>query len=110
MPNKEDKERRREPRFAKRLTGQLKAPNGVEQACVTKDISAGGVFLYCQTEIAAETPIDLVIILPPEIAGEKQWVCCRAKVIRVEGDMTVAGQHGVAAQIESLEFLPEITA
>ena len=110
MPN-EDNERRGAKRFSRKLTGRLKAPNGVEQECVTKDISAGGVFLYCQSEIAAESPIELVIILPPEIAGgEKQWVCCRAKVIRVEGDATASGQHGVAAQIERLEFLPEITA
>jgi hypothetical protein len=50
----------------------------------------------------------MVLILPPEIThGAKQWVCCRASVVRVE-DSQDGGDFGVAASIHSIEILPEI--
>ena len=52
---------------------------------------------------------EMVLILPPELGGgRKQWVCCRASVVRVlEADSGTG--FGVAASIESMEVLPEIT-
>ena len=52
--------------------------------------------------------MEMVLILPPEITqGEKQWVCCRASVVRVE-DGAENGSFGIAASIQSMEILPEI--
>jgi hypothetical protein len=49
------------------------------------------------------------MILPPEITGgEKLWVCCHGRVVRVV-DGSADGQRGIAVKVERLEFLPEIT-
>jgi hypothetical protein len=87
-----------------------KAPDGVEHKCITRDISAGSVFFFCDAAIMPNSPIDIVMILPPEFTGgEKQWVCCHGQVVRVEAD-AADGQHGVAVRVERLEFLPELSA
>jgi PilZ domain len=105
------KEQRRSARFTRAMPVAVRTPDGVEHKCATRDISAGGVFFYCPAEFAPDSPLELVMILPAEITGgEKRWVCCHARVLRVEEDSAAGGQHGVAAQIERLEFLPEITA
>jgi hypothetical protein len=71
-------------------------------------LNAGGIFLYTDSRIVAGSELEVVLILPPEIThGEKQWVCCRASVVRVE-DSEGGGDFGVAASIRSMEILPEI--
>jgi hypothetical protein len=58
--------------------------------------------------IVEGSELEMVLILPPELTqGTKQWVCCRASVVRVE-DSEGGGDFGVAASIRSLEVLPEI--
>ena len=86
----------------------VKPQDGAERKCATRDISAGGVFFYCDFGIVQGSSIQLVMILPPEITGgEKQWVCCYGQVVRVvEG--SAVGQFGIAVKVERLEFLPEI--
>lgn len=101
-------ERRHSKRFPMELTVRV-TQDGAEQKCATKDISAGGVFLFCDLEIMKDSAIQLVMILPPEITGgEKQWVCCHGRVVRVEED-SAHGQRGVAVKVERLVFLPEMT-
>ncbi len=79
-----------------------------DTAGVSRDLSRSGIFLYTDSQISAGTELEMVLILPAEITqGEKQWVCCRASVIRVE-DGEKQGRLGVAASIRSLEVLPEI--
>jgi PilZ domain len=103
-------ERRRSQRFPKELPVTVKAQDGAEQKCATKDISAGGLFFYCDAKFTPDSPVELVIVLPTEITGaEKHWVCCHAKVVRVETEAS-GGQHGVAVKVERLEFMPEIPA
>jgi hypothetical protein len=76
---------------------------------VTRDLSTGGIFLYTDSEISEGSELEMVLILPAEITQTaKQWVCCRASVVRVE-DGERQGSFGVAASIRSLEILPEIS-
>ena len=49
------------------------------------------------------------IFLPEITGGERQWVCCHGRVVRVEAD-SASGQRGVAVKVERLEFLPEAIA
>jgi hypothetical protein len=47
-------------------------------------------------------------MLPPELtSGEKCWVCCHARVLRVERGS--GNDFGVAAEIQRMDVLPEIT-
>ncbi len=107
MP-KPDQERRRSERLQREFAAIVTTPDGARHKCATKDISAAGVFFYCQAEFPEKSPIDVVMVLPPEITGgERQWVCLHAKVVRIEHG-SAGAQHGVAAKIERLEFLPEL--
>ena len=104
------RERRRAERFPMELAVKVKAQQGAEEQCITKDLSAGGIFLYTDLDISAGSPVDLVMILPREITGgEKQWVCCHGQVVRTETNLA-GDKHGIAVKVERLEFLPEITA
>ncbi len=88
----------------------MRLHGGEERKCATRDISTGGLFFYSDTGVQAGSRIEIVMILPPEVTGgEAQWVCCQAKVQRVEKP-AAGGQYGIAANIERLEFLPEAKA
>jgi PilZ domain len=73
----------------------------------TRDVSSNGVFLYTQSRMVQGADVELVLILPPELtAGEKCWVCCHARVLRVEQGL--GNDFGVAAEIRRMDILPEI--
>ena len=75
----------------------------------TRDVSTTGVFLYTQSRMAEGSDVELVLILPPELTqGEKCWVCCHARVLRVEQGL--GKTFGVAAEIRRMNILPEIPA
>jgi hypothetical protein len=79
----------------------------VELSAQTRDVSTNGVFLYTESRVTEGSDVELVLILPPELtSGEKCWVCCHARVLRVEHG---PGKHfGVAAEILRMNLLPEI--
>jgi hypothetical protein len=53
--------------------------------------------------------VELVLMLPPELtSGQKCWVCCHARVLRVEPGL--GKDFGVAAEIQKMDILPEIPA
>ena len=81
----------------------------VELSAETRDVSTNGVFLYTKSSMMEGSEVELVLILPPELtSGEKYWVCCHARVLRVEqGPGT---DFGVAAEIRRMDILPEIPA
>jgi len=81
----------------------------LEVSAQTRDVSANGIFLYTNSRLAEGADLELVLILPPELtSGEKCWVCCHARVLRVEqGPGT---DFGVAAEIRRMDVLPEIPA
>jgi len=105
-------ERRSRQRVAARLpvevrSGSNPGSNPAEVTAHTRDVSSNGVFLYTNSQMAEGSEVELVLILPPEItAGEKCWVCCHARVLRVE--QGVGKEFGVAAEIRRMEILPEI--
>jgi hypothetical protein len=75
----------------------------------TRDLSANGIFLYTNSSMVKGSEVELVLILPPELtSGEKCWVCCQARVVRVEQGPDKS--FGVAAEIERMDILPEIPA
>jgi hypothetical protein len=93
-----------------RVPVSIKSRDGAaETTGFTRDLNMSGVFLYTDSHISEGSELEMVLILPPELTqGKKQWVCCRASVVRVE-DNKVGGELGVAASISSLEILPEIS-
>ncbi len=101
-------------RSRKRIVAELpvrvrSAAVAAEVSAQTRDVSTNGVFLYTQSRLEAGCDVELILILPPELtSGEKCWVCCHARVLRVEPGAGRA--FGVAAQIQRIEVLPEIAS
>jgi hypothetical protein len=80
-----------------------------ELSAQTRDVSTNGVFLYTNSRMAEGSDVELVLILPPELtSGEKCWVCCHARILRVE--QGPGKDFGVAAEIRRMDILPEIPA
>lgn len=102
-------ERRSGKRLPVRVPVSIKARRESSDATgFTRDLNTNGIFLYTDSRISEGSELEMVLILPPEVThGEKQWVCCRASVLRVE-DNEDGGDFGVAASIRSIEILPEI--
>ncbi|MGA7908231.1 MAG: PilZ domain-containing protein [Candidatus Sulfotelmatobacter sp.] len=101
-------ERRSRARVVTQLPVRIRSTSGTpEQTAHCRDVSTSGIFLYTNSQMAAGSDLELVLMLPPELtAGEKCWVCCQARVVRVEQG---PGQScGVAAEIRRLDLLPEI--
>ena len=111
MTSKPQAERRRSRRFRLKSAVTVKTQDGGDYKCATRDISngCGGIFFYCDAQIAQDSPIQLTMILPPEITGrEEQWACCHGRVVRVEE--SAGGQRGIAVKIERITFLPVAVA
>jgi len=102
-------ERRVRQRLPVRVPVSIKFKQGaIEATGYTRDLSTSGVFLYTDSHIVEGSDLEMVLILPPELTqGEKRWVCCRASVVRVE-DSIDGSDFGVAANIRSIDMLPEI--
>jgi hypothetical protein len=80
-----------------------------ELSAQTRDVSTNGVFLYTNSRMSEGSEVELVLILPPELtSGEKCWVCCHARILRVE--QGPGKDFGVAAEIQRMDILPEIPA
>jgi c-di-GMP-binding flagellar brake protein YcgR len=80
-----------------------------ELSAQTRDVSTNGVFLYTGSRMVEGSDVELILILPPELtSGEKCWVCCHARVLRVE--QGPGSDFGVAAEIRRMEILREIPA
>ena len=101
-------DRRTRQRVVTRVPVRVKsAAGGAELAAETRDVSTNGVFLYTTSRMAEGSDVELVLILPPELtSGEKCWVCCHGRVLRVERG--TGREFGVAAEIRRMDILPEI--
>jgi len=96
-------------RFALRLPVSVSfADNGAQETTAqTRDVSARGICFYLDSAIAAGSPIEFTLTLPPEITlTESIRVRCKGKVVRVE-DSVPGGKVAVAAVIDEYEFLAE---
>jgi hypothetical protein len=70
-------------------------------------LSETGIFFYTDAQIAKGSEIEMVLVLPAELAkGTKRMVCCQASVVRLEHKEN-SREMGVAAVIKKLEVLPE---
>jgi hypothetical protein len=103
-------DRRSRQRVVARLPVRVRSSQvTAESSAETRDVSTNGIFLYTESRLAEGSDVELVLILPPELtAGEKCWVCCHARVLRVERG--VGNDFGVAAEIRRMDILPEIPA
>jgi hypothetical protein len=101
-------DRRSRARVVAKLPVRVTAANA-ELSAQTRDVSTNGIFLYTNSWMVEGSDVELVLILPPELTfGEKCWVCCHARILRVEqGPGT---DFGVAAEIKRMDILPEIPA
>jgi len=102
-------DRRSRKRVVAKLPVRVRgAAANAELSAQTRDVSTNGVFLYTESRMAEGSDMELVLILPPELTfGEKCWVCCQATIVRVEEN---GSEFGIAAQIQRMDILPELTA
>jgi PilZ domain-containing protein len=108
VETQQDKDKRATRRFALRLPVSVRyGENGQEHTAETRDVSARGICFFVDSAIQAGSAIDFTLTLPPEITlTESIRVCCRGRVVRVEGG-GVNGKMAVAAVIDEYEFLAE---
>jgi hypothetical protein len=105
MPTKPDGERRSGTRIANHVSTRVRNPRGADLTAETRDVSVSGVFLYIDSKMERGRDVELVMILPTELAsGEKCWVCCQSTIARVEEQ---GPEWGAAAQIRRMDILPE---
>jgi c-di-GMP-binding flagellar brake protein YcgR len=101
-------------RSRQRVVAQLpvrvrNAPGNAELSAQTRDVSTNGVFLYTESRMTEGSNVELILILPPELtSGDRCWVCCHARVVRVE--QGPGKDFGIAAEIRRMDILPEIPA
>lgn len=101
-------ERRSQTRKPVRMPVKVRHPDGSEQSGLTRDLSSTGIFLYSDSGFEAGAKLELVIMLPPGLGmGPGGWTLCQASVVRVE-EGTDKGV-GVAATLDRIELLPELT-
>jgi hypothetical protein len=103
-------DRRSRERVVARLPVRVRSTRAnAELSAQTRDVSTNGVFLYTESLMTEGSDVELVLILPPELtSGEKCWVCCHARVLRVE--QGPGKDFGIAAEIRRMDVLPEIPA
>ncbi len=108
MPQSKRNQRRAE-RYPYRIpTSVRRGDAGSRAMAVTGNLSQKGVFFFFDDKVEPGTDIELIMIMPPEIPEfASRWVCCNARVVRVE-EHPGEKQLGIAAEITRCEALPEI--
>ncbi len=108
MPQSKRNHRRAE-RYPYRIPTSVRYPKAAQRAlAVTGNLSQKGVFFFFDDKVEPGTDIELILIMPPEIPEfARRWVCCNARVVRVE-EKPGEKQVGIAAEITRCEALPEI--
>ncbi len=99
----DDKQRRRNPRFAVRQN-LVAASNGGEVAGTSRDINAEGIFFFTSTPVAEGDSLEIRLNLPAGIVFSDD-VSLRAlgKAVRIERN-DGAGTFGVAVAFENIEI------
>jgi len=101
-------EQREYPRASLRLPLRLRSVNSRAEdfpiTLVTRDISSSGVFFLCPRDLAAQTSIELEVVLVSRPMGRGNVVIVsKARVTRTE-PAAMPGWFGIAASFEDLEF------
>ena len=105
------KNHRRTERYSYKIPSSVKLP-GTEKrtTATTGNLSSQGVFFFTDAKVQAGTEVEIILIMPPEIPEfARRWVCCNARVVRVE-EKPGENQIGIAAEITRCEALPEVQA
>jgi PilZ domain len=106
-PGTSSDERRSRERVPLRVPVKVRH-EGDEHEALTRDLSSTGIFLYSETGMKEGSKLELVIMLPPGLGlGPGGWTLCEASVVRVE-EFEGKGM-GVAATLDRIDFLPEIS-
>ncbi len=101
-------ERRRSSRVPVKVRAAVKKPSSEKEITgEVRDMSHAGVFFYCTSELEVGSPLEMVMIVPPEITGNtSRWVCCQGRAVRLEPGEK--GHYGIAAEIDKMAYLPEL--
>jgi len=101
-------EKRAVPRVPWQLPASVSCRDSDRAQVELKDISSRGLFFFSQAKLEANSKLEIVLMMPPELERfGGQWVCCQATVVRVEEDEP-GKKVGVAAVIDRCEALPQI--
>ena len=98
-------ERRRAPRLA--LTVPVRTPNRTPGRVfgVTRDVSAGGLYIYTEAEDWQEgSRIQVVFDFPAEVTGQAATTMCGGTVVRAE---RVESLFGIAVRIDRISFVDQ---
>jgi len=106
---KGNSERRSSDRLKTQVPVTINAKDAGKLIGQSRDLSLGGIFLYTDRSFEEGSELELVLVLPAELTGgEKQWVCCRGSVIRVE--QAANGGFGIAARLDGMSAMPELSS
>ena len=98
-------ERRISPRFSLQMPVKLVLPGtDLKIPGTTRDIAAGGIFLYADAPLFLNEEIDLLLNLPFQSSLSPIRVACHAKILRLEQE-TISGEKGIAVAIQKFDFL-----
>ena len=87
----------------------VQSQNGESIEGTTRDVSARGVFILMDCDLAENSPLEFTLTLPPEITMTRSVrVHCVGKVLRVTRQ--AGGSVGVVAMIDNYRFVPEANA
>ena len=100
-------EQRNDERFVLPLAVRGTDPlASAETVTSTSNISATGVYPALRRKAEVGTELEWEITFPSELSASRIRIRCRGKIVRVERP-DAAGQIGVAAALESCEFVRE---
>jgi len=102
------REQRERPRAALRLPLKLRSVSGVMEdypvTLVTRDISSSGVFFLCPKALAADTEIELDIVLVSRPLGYGNVVVSSKARVRRTEVAHMPGWYGIAASFDDFAF------
>ena len=75
-------------------------------SAVSANISSEGMFMYCDRFLAVGSEVTMILDLPPEIMKAGTHVWCRAKIVRIDRQLS-EGKFGIAIAFTGVQSLPE---
>src|SRR5215467_11309820 len=97
-------------RFPLELPIRIRQKKAAANAGTTADVSAAGVYIQANTDLAVGSPIEFDITLPAKVLGTPNdvEVHCTGRVVRREADGRNGKgrrKHGVACVIDQYKFI-----
>ena len=83
--------------------------SSARHSAISTNLSAAGVYIYSETELAVGSPITFDIRLPGQVIGTDKDVDieCTGRVVRAEAERNAGfgGKRGVACVIDQYRFI-----